>query len=71
MHMPIGMSIGRKCDDLLASMGSGNRSLPTTRIGGLCRHMNNDFKRKLYQECQQRGADKSALDSFKQYSGMH
>jgi hypothetical protein len=71
MRMPVGISVGRKCDDLLASMRSGNRSHPTTRIGGLCRHLDNDFKRKMYQECQLRGADKGALDSFRRYSGMH
>ena len=65
------MSVEKKCEDLLASMGNGNRSQPTTRIGGLCRHASNDFKRKMYQACQQRGADKGALDSFRKYSGMY
>ena len=61
----------QKCDELLASMGNGNRSLPTAKIGGLCKHMGNSFKRKMYQECQTRGADTGALDSFRKYSGMH
>lgn len=61
----------QKCDDLLATMVDGNRSVPVVTIAGVCKHMDNDFKRKMYQECQQRGADKGALDSFRKYSGMH
>ena len=61
----------QKCDDLLTTMVGGNRSIPVVKIAGVCKHMDNDFKRKMYQECQQRGADKSSLDSFRQYSGMH
>ena len=61
----------QKCDELLASMGDGNRSVPVVKIAGVCKTMDNDFKRKMYQECQQRGADKGALDSFRKYSGMH
>ena len=69
--MTYGTSIEGKCNQILATMCNGNRSNPTVQIGGLCRHMNNDFKRKMYQDCQQRGADKSALNSFKKFSGMH
>jgi len=59
-----------KCKEIIDTMCKGHRSSPTVRIAGICKSLDVDTKRQLYDSCKEHGADENALKSFMKYSNL-